>query len=172
VAELRPELLEVMAGNGQTLWTNYIAHGLRALTIGEAHKKIDGVYYQTELGRILAKEMLGDLEPPSNEKIVPIIQQIMSERGNGSSSHVWAEHLASARERKIERLTVTPEEFRVQLKALKLTLRDFAYWVGVSEATVAMWGQPRHERDLQDFPPWVPLLLAAWAAHGELVPRN
>ena len=57
-----------MGGNGQTLWTNYIAHGLRALTIGKAHEKIDGVYHQTELGRILAKRMLGDWEPPSDEE--------------------------------------------------------------------------------------------------------
>ena len=85
---------------------------------------------------------------------------------------MWAEHLSSAREKKTERLTVTPEEFRAQLKALKLTIRDFAHLVDLSEATVAMWGQERHERGLQGFPPWVPLLLAAWSAHPELVPRG
>jgi hypothetical protein len=170
VAELRPELLEVMGGNGQTRWTNYIAHALRALTIDGAHEKIDGVYHQTERGRILAKRMLGGWEPPPDEEIVPIIRQIMRERGNGSS-HVWAEHLSSATARP-ERLTVTPTEFRAQLNALDLTIRDFAYLVDLSEATVAMWGQERHERGLQGFPAWVPLLLAAWSAHPDLVPRG
>jgi hypothetical protein len=170
VAELRPELLEVMGGNGQTKWTNYIAHALRALTIDESHKKIGGFYHQTERGRIVAKQMLGDLEPPPNDKIVPILQQIMRERGNGSS-HVWTEHLSSARA-KTERLTVTPADFRAQLNALGLTIRRFADLVDLSEATVAMWGQARHERGLQDFPSWVPLLLAAWSAYPELVPGN
>ena len=69
VAELRPELLEVMGAEWQTRWTNYIAHGLRALTIDEAHEKIDGVYHQTERGRIIAKRVLGDdLDSPSKEE--------------------------------------------------------------------------------------------------------
>jgi len=170
VVELPPGLLEVMGGGGQTRWTNYIAHGLRALTIDEAHEKIDGVYHQTEHGRILAKRMLGDWKPPADEEISGVMQQIVRERSNGSS-RVWAEHLSSARE-KTERLPVTPTEFRAQLNALDLRIRDFSDLVGLSEATVAMWGQARHERGLQDFPPWVPLLLAAWSAHPELVPRD
>jgi hypothetical protein len=167
VAELRPELLEVMGGNRQTRWTNYIAHGLRALTIDGSHKKIDGVYHQTERGRIVAKRMLGDWEPPPDEQMVATIRHIMRERSNGSS-HVWAEHLSSARERP-ERPTMTSTEFRAKLNATKLTIREFAYLVDLSEVTVAMWGQERHERGLQGVPPWVPLLLTAWSAYPDLL---
>ena len=62
--ELTPELRHACKDHsGQHIWTNLVAHGLRAFTIKEGapmpvHELIDGHYHLTELGKQLAAKVV------------------------------------------------------------------------------------------------------------------
>lgn len=66
---------------------------------------------------------------------------------------------------------MTPESLRAALLALGLGVGEFAVLCGVDAATVRGWGKGRAGRGVQEFPALVPLILAAWTRHPELVPR-
>lgn len=57
---------------------------------------------------------------------------------------------------------MTPEAFHARLQRLGLTAGAFARLTGISRSTVSGWGRTRHQRDVQPFPDWIPLLLDAW----------
>ena len=67
---------------------------------------------------------------------------------------------------------MTPETFRRELAVLDLTPEDFAALTGLARTTCQNWGRTRSGRSKQAFPRWVPLLLAAWRAHPELMRRE
>jgi len=62
----------------------------------------------------------------------------------------------------IELTRVTPATFRLRLEALGIAIRQFAAMTGVDYESVRKWGTYLRDGDLQDFPPWVELLIAAW----------
>lgn len=66
---------------------------------------------------------------------------------------------------------MTPTELRSRLRALGLTAEGFARLTGVHPTTVRNWGKPRSQRDVQEVPAWVPLLLDAWERVGVPVPQ-
>jgi hypothetical protein len=64
---------------------------------------------------------------------------------------------------------MTAPEFRTRLKALGLTIGGFALLTGVNATTASYWGRDRPGAGLQDFPGWVPLLLAGWERSPDLL---
>lgn len=66
---------------------------------------------------------------------------------------------------------MTPVTFRAALRSLGLTIEGFAALTDQHPVTCRCWGKARSGREVQAFPAWVGLLLAAWAAHPEAMPR-
>jgi hypothetical protein len=70
------------------------------------------------------------------------------------------------------KMAMTPDSFRAALEAVGLTVEGFAALTGQHRTTCQYWGRPRSGRAVQAFPRWVPLLLAAWAAHPEMLAQE
>ena len=65
-------------------------------------------------------------------------------------------------------MDMTPEQFRLRLRALGLSLSGFCALAGVSRSTATCWGSGRSGRGVQAFPEWVGRLLDAWEALGRV----
>jgi hypothetical protein len=64
------------------------------------------------------------------------------------------------------------EEFRERLRALQLSITDFAVLVGRDRSIVSQWGGPASWGKNSEFPRWVFLILDAWEKHPLLVFRT
>jgi hypothetical protein len=63
--------------------------------------------------------------------------------------------------------SLTPTAFRFRLEVLGLTVRRFAGMTGEDYETARAWGSQLPDGGVQDFPPWVELLITAWEHEGK-----